>query len=381
MTDAPVPRRRARAIGIAPGRLRTGRFNAITDVKGVRVGHTTLIEGDGELVPGQGPVRTGVTAILPNDGDVFEERVIGSGFVLNGAGEVAGFTQLQEWGLLETPILLTNTHSVGAVSEHTVRYMVEKNPGIGNVHDVLIPVVGECDDSWLNDIAGRHVAYEHTCQAIEGAASGPVAEGAVGGGTGMVTCDLKGGIGTSSRKLGPDDGGYTVGVLVMSNFGRLADLRVDGFPLGEHLSPSLASHEVRRTIDGSIIAVVATDAPLLTHQIGRLCKRAALGIGRCGSYAAHGSGEIVLGFSTANTVPRHPISRSSKAARLEAKVRFLVDTRLDALYQATIEATEEAILNALFMAEPMTGHSGHFAPALDLDVAKRLMTGWRQPAA
>lgn len=377
MTDTSPPRRRARALGIAPGRLPTGRHNAITDVKGVRVGHTTLIEGDGDLVPGQGPVRTGVTAILPNDGDIFEERVIGSGFVLNGAGEVAGFTQLMEWGLLETPILLTNTHSVGAVGEHTVRYMVEKNPGIGDEFDVLIPVVGECDDSWLNDIAGRHVQFEHTKAAIESASTGPVAEGAVGGGTGMVTCDLKGGIGTSSRKLGPEAGGYTVGVLVMSNFGRLADLRMDGFPLGEHLAPMLAEQEVRRTIDGSIITVVATDAPLLTHQLGRLCKRAALGIGRCGSYAAHGSGEIVLAFSTANTVPRKPASRSSRVERLEAKVRFLVDTRLDALYQATIEATEEAILNALCMAVPMTGHSGHFAPALDLDVAERLMKDWR----
>ncbi len=193
------PRVRARELGLPLGRFKPGRFNAITDVDGVLVGHSTLIKGEGPLRPGYGPVRTGVTAILPNLGNIFMERMTGGGFVLNGAGEVSGMTQLMEWGLIETPILLTNTMAVGAVSDGVARYLVDRYPGIGDEHDVIIPVVGECDDSWLNDISGRHVREEHVYEAIRNAATGPVAEGNVGGGTGMVTCDFKGGIGTSSR--------------------------------------------------------------------------------------------------------------------------------------------------------------------------------------
>lgn len=362
-------RRRARELGIAPGRYRTGKHNAITDVGDVRVGHTTLIRGKGNLVAGRGPVRTGVTAILPNGGNIFYERVVGGGFVLNGAGEVAGLTQVQEWGIIETPILLTNTLSVGAVAEGTVKHMVEQYPGIGREHDVIIPVVGECDDSWLNDIAGRHVRAQHVADAITSATDGPVTEGNVGGGTGMVCSDFKGGIGTSSRKLPKAEGGYTVGVLVMSNFGRMEDLRMDGVPVGALLAPLFVDEEKRRSIYGSIITVVATDAPLLPHQIVRLCKRAALGIGRVGSYAAHGSGEIIVGFSTANTVPR-------KSDRLEFKVRVLLDTALDPLYAACIEATEEAILNSLCMAETLDGVDGHVAPELPLDAVAELMARW-----
>src|SRR5688572_14212206 len=195
------PRRRARALGIRIGQYPTGRFNAITDVPGVRVGHSTLVRGAGPLRPGEGPVRTGVTAVLPHAGNIFADRAVGAGFVLNGAGEVSGLMQVMEWGLIETPVLLTNTMSVGTVSDATVEYMVEHNPGIGDLHDVVIPVVGECDDSWLNDAAGRHVRAEQVYQAIDGAASGPVAEGNVGGGTGLMTCDFKAGTGTSSRRL------------------------------------------------------------------------------------------------------------------------------------------------------------------------------------
>src|SRR5512144_3083347 len=237
MSESPPQRARCRArdLGIRLGRYKPGRWNAITDVGGVKVGHSTVIRGAGPLKVGRGPVRTGVTCILPNPANVFQERVVGGGFVLNGAGEVSGMTQLMEWGLIETPIFLTNTLSVGAVSDAAVKWMVEKYPSIGGEHDVIIPLVGECDDSWLNDVAGRHVKEQHVYEAIQSASSGPVTEGSVGGGTGMITCDFKAGIGTASRKLPESMGGYTVGVLVMSNFGLMRQLRVGGLPLGEVL--------------------------------------------------------------------------------------------------------------------------------------------------
>jgi D-aminopeptidase len=364
------PRVRARELGLPLGRFKPGRYNAITDVEGVLVGHCTLIHGEGPLRPGHGPVRTGVTAILPNLGNIFMERMTGGGFVLNGAGEVSGMTQLIEWGLVETPILLTNTMAVGAVSDGVARYMVDRYPGIGDEHDVIIPIVGECDDSYLNDIAGRHVRNEHVLEAIRNATSGPVPEGNVGGGTGMVTCDFKGGIGTASRKLPEALGGYTLGVLVMSNFGKMYNLRVGGLPVGEVLAERYRNAPKRGQTYGSIIAVVATDAPLLSHQLNRLCKRVALGIGRVGSYAAHGSGEIVVGFSTANIIPR-------RTQKMVYKIKILLDQRLDPLYEAVMEATEEAILNAMCMAEPMTGVNGNHCPALPLDEVRRLLEACR----
>lgn len=351
-------RRRARELGLKIGQYPTGRHNAITDVRGVRVGHSTLMIGSGPLRVGEGPVRTGVTAILPNAGNVFQERVVGSGFVLNGAGEVSGLTQLLEWGLIETPILLTNTLSVGAVSAATVRYMIDRYPGIGDQYDVVIPVVCECDDSWLNDAAGPHVKPEHVFEALDSAAPGPVAEGSVGGGAGMMCCDFNAGIGTSSRRLPQREGGYVIGVLVMSNFGTMPELRIDGVPVGEMLEARFRKFHKRGAENyGSIIAVIATDAPLLPHQITRLCKRVALGIGRCGSYAAHGSGEIVIGFSTANHIPR-------ETSKMVYRMRALLDRSINPLYAAAIEATEEAIINALFVADTLEGHSGHVAPGL-----------------
>src|SRR3990167_4545033 len=269
-------RRRAREPGGRTGRFRPGRYTSITDVHGVKVGHSTVMTGFGALVPGQGPARTGVTAILPNSANIFNERVVGGGFVLNGAGEVSGLTQVLEWGLIETPILLTNTLSVGSCSEAVVKYMTTHHPGIGVKDDVIIPLVGECDDSWLNDITGRHVRNEHVFEAIEKADTGKIAEGNVGGGTGMITCDFKAGIGTSSRKLPAELGGYTIGVLVMSNFGTMKDLRFNGMPVGKILSPRFDHLTKRRDNYGSIIAVVATDAPLLPHQLDRIAKRAAL---------------------------------------------------------------------------------------------------------
>ncbi len=364
---APPARFRARELGIPLGRYRPGRYNAITDVKGGAVGHSTIMRGAGPLRAGHGPVRTGVTAILPavgEYGNVFENRVTGGGFVLNGAGEVSGLTQVMEWGLIETPIFLTNTLSVGQVSDAAIHYMVDTYPGIGDEHDVIIPVVGECDDSWLNDISGRHVHEDHVWEALRTASEGPVAEGNVGGGTGMITCDFKSGIGTSSRKLPEILGGYTLGVLVMSNFGLMHNLRISGLPVGEMLADRFAGLPRRKDNYGSIIAVVATDAPLQSHQLNRLAKRVSLGIGRAGSFAAHGSGEIIVCFSTANRIPR-------RTQKMVYRIKVLLDRRLDALYEAVIECTEEAILNSLCMARDMEGINGNFCPALPLDVVRQ----------
>lgn len=351
-------RKRARDLGINIGQYKPGRWNAITDVKGVLVGHSTMISGHGEIIrTGEGPVRTGVTAIWPYHHNIYEERVAGGNFILNGAGEMSGMIQVQEWGLIETPILLTNTLSVGTVSDACVQYMTQKHPQIGRIHDVVIPLVGECDDSWLNDIAGQHVQVEHVFEALENAKSGPVLEGSVGGGTGMTCCDFKGGIGTSSRKLPAEEGGYTVGVLVMSNFGEVEDLRIDGAPIGKLLAPKFEHLPKRRHTYGSIIVVVATDAPMMGIQLNRLAKRAALGIGRVGSYAAHGSGEIVLAFSTANHLHRHDKKRVYK-------MDVLYDKGLNPLYKATVEATEEAILNSLFASDDMIGISDRLCPGI-----------------
>jgi D-aminopeptidase len=372
LPDANEPRRRARDLGLPLGKYKPGRYNAITDVHGVQVGHSTIIRGGGALKRGEGPVRTGVTAILPTTSNVFMERCVGGGFVLNGAGEVSGLTQVMEWGLIETPILLTNTLSVGAVSDATVRYMSRQNPGIGDEEDVVIPIVGECDDSWLNDVVGRHVREEHVVEAIQTASDGPVAEGNVGGGTGMVTADFKSGIGTASRKLPPVLGNYTLGVLVMSNFGHMQGLRMGGYPVGEYLAPLYADLPKRRSLYGSIIAVVATDAPLMTHQLNRLAKRAALGLGRSGSFAAHGSGEIILAFSTANKVPR-------ATQKMVYRAKFLVDERMDPLYEAVIECIEEAVLNSLCMARPMEGVNGNYAAALPLSLVENYIRHVRRP--
>ncbi len=366
---------RARDLGVYFGASRPGPHNAITDVKGVRVGHCAVVFGHGALVPGQGPARTGVTAILPvtstgADDNIFLQRLPAGGFVLNGAGEMVGLTQIQEWGVLETPIVLTNTMSVGVAHQGVVEYLVEQIPQIGQAHDTVIPVVGECDDSWLNDIAGNHVRVEHVRAALDAAAGpdgdGAVAEGCVGSGTGMTTFDFAGGIGTSSRVLDDDEGGYTVGVLVQSNFGRAQDLRLGGVPVGAVIEPKFRALHKRGGDYGSIIAIVATDAPMLPLQLQRLARRAALGIGRTGSGAAHGSGEIVLAFSTANRLPR------THAARVK-RMDVLSDEHIDPLFRATIEATEEAIANSLCAGTTQVGVNGHVVPALPLDAVGELI--------
>lgn len=355
---------RVRALGLTCGEFPTGPNNAITDVRGVRVGHTTLIEGSGRRKPGNGPVRTGVTVVLPND-DVYNNPVETGGFVLSGAGEVAGLTQAMEWGTIETPILLTNTMSVGRVSDGVVKWMGKKYPSLRD-QEVVIPVVGECDDSFLNDSAGRHIRPEHVFQALENAKSGPVLEGAVGAGTGMICCDFKGGIGTSSRVLTVGDKKYRMGVLVVSNFGHMEHLRMDGYPIGRILCQDQGNY--RRRIDnyGSIIVVLATDLPLVNRQLNRICRRAALGIGRVGSYGAHGSGEIIVGFSTTNTV-----KRSDSQARRSLTV--MADAKLDPAYRAAIEATEEAILNSITMGVDMEGAGGNKVPAINLKLLRGLL--------
>jgi D-aminopeptidase len=364
-----VPRVRARALpGMDLGHYAPGKHNAITDVAGVRVGHTTVNHGEGKLEVGKGPARTGVTAIVP-PGNVFMERLAAAGWVLNGAGEMTGFTQVNEWGLLETPIVLTNTLAVGTASDAVVQWMLKQNPGIGREHDTVLPVVAECDDSWLSDIGGRHVKFEHVFSALDGAKTGKVAEGCVGAGTGMITFDFAGGIGTSSRVLPAREGGFTVGALVQSNFGRCSDLRMGGPNVGRALEHRVFDQGkvVRRGgVAGSIITVIATDAPLTAHQLSRVCKRAALGIGRTGSYAGHGSGEIIVAFSTANRFPR------ANAERV-LTIQALSDEHIDPMFRSTIECVEEAILNAMCMAEDNVGINNHFAPALPLDIVRELL--------
>jgi len=363
--EKPAARPRLRDLGIAIGRYPTGPFNAITDVPGVRVAHVTKVSGEGELVPGVGPVRTGVTAVQPASGDVFNKRVFAAGFVLNGAGEVTGLSQIEEWGVCETPVLLCDTMAVGRVADATVAWMSRRHPSIGREDDVVIPVVGECDDSYLNDAVGRHVSESDVWTALESARTGPVAEGNVGAGTGMQSFDFSGGIGTSSRIVRIAGIDCVLGALVLSNFGNLENLRVDGTPVGAMLAPRYEKVP-RRGSAGSIIVLVCTDVPMVHRQLARLSRRAALAIGRCGGYAAHNSGEFVVAWSTANRVPRR-----GPHARFRAEL--VLDTALDPLHEATVDVVEEAILNAICAGVPVIGHSGHRTPALPVeDVAKIL---------
>jgi D-aminopeptidase len=359
-------RARARDLGFRPGRFEPGALNAITDVGGVRVGQVTLHgESNGT---GRGPVRTGITAIVPAE-NLYAERMMAGSFILNGAGELLGLTQVAEWGLIETPILLTDTLSVGLVGDAVVQHVIEREPSMGRSTDVVIPVVGECDDSWVHDVRGRHVRAEHVFRALEEARSGPVAEGNVGAGTGMITCDFAGGVGTASRRIPYPHATYTLGVLVLSNFGTRDELTMDGLAVGRLLQ-DYQGDEQRRTAYGSIVAILATDAPLLPKQLDRLSKRMALGIGRVGSSAANGSGEICLAFSTHNRIPRQ---RSSALWNLNC----LADPELNPLFQAAIETTEEAILNALCMGTDLHGIDDHFCPALPLDRLRGLAKNTR----
>jgi len=376
------PRMRARELGVVIGRYQPGPLNAITDVAGVKVGQVTLIKGDGKLVPGQGPVRTGVTVIIPRD-DVWHKKVPAAAFVLNGTGEMTGLAWVAESGFLEYPIALTNTLNVPRVANGVISWMIQRYPEIGITDDTLTPVVAECDDSRLNDIQGRHVSEADVIAALNGARDGPVEEGSVGAGTGMVSYGFKGGIGTASRRLAEPDGGYTVGVLVNANHGRREDLLVAGVPVGRlydkppvsrsrlpdgGAAPATSTDEGARAGqgEGSIIVVLATDAPLDARQLGRLAKRAALGLARTGSTARHGSGDFILAVSTANTIPHYPQERTFT-------MTHLADTHLNPILAATVEATEEAILNALTTATTMVGRDGHRVEAISLSRLKALV--------
>jgi D-aminopeptidase len=337
---------RAHDLGIKIGVLPTGKFNAITDVVGVKVGHTTLIEGSS--------IRTGVTAILPHGGNMFQEKVPAAIFVGNGFGKLAGSTQVIELGNLETPIILTNTLSVSTGMDAVIEYMLNL-PGNENVQSVNA-VVGETNDGYLNDIRSRYIKKEHVLQAIRSAASGIVKEGNVGAGTGTVCFGWKGGIGTASRVLPKSLGGYTVGVLVQTNFGGV--LQVDGAPVGEELKKYFLSGQLENA-DGSCMMVVATDAPLDARNLERLAQRAMMGLAKTGGIASNGSGDYVIAFSTdAGVRVMHDKNERTDSAS------FLRNDVVSPLFLAVIEATEEAIINSLFAAETMTGKDGRKIEAL-----------------
>ena len=353
-------RARARDLGV-PLDGTPGPLNAITDVAGVEVGLTTIIRGDGDgtVKSGSGPVRTGVTAVLPR-GRASNDPVMAGWFSLNGNGEMTGTTWIEEAGFLEGPVFITNTHSVGIVRDAAIAWSVKHGKMF---QPWSLPVVAETWDGSLNDINGFHVKAEHAFEALDGARGGPVPEGNVGGGTGMICYEFKCGTGTASRRVSANAGGYTVGVLVQANHGRRADLRIAGVPVGRELPLSPRAPAADEL--GSIIIVVATDAPLVPHQLERLARRASLGLARTGATSGNGSGDIFIAFSTAN-----PGAASKTDV---AQVAMVSNARISALFSATVEATEEAIVNALVAAESMTGIGGRRVEALPHDRLKQVL--------
>lgn len=386
---------RLRDLGVTPGDLPAGPLNAITDVPGVRVGHVTLIAGSGPLRPGVGPVRTGATAILPHAGNLFREKVAAAVYTINGYGKVAGFEQVRELGTLEAPILLTNTMNVPLVADAAGTYMMRETPELGVSASSGNRVVGETSDGFLNDLRGRHVREEHVWRAIESAAEGPVAEGNVGAGTGTICFGFKGGIGTASRRL--FDGAVTVGALVQSNFGSRPHLLVLGTPIGRHFrdrllpgttpaeteppeaeAPPASPATSEPPGQGSIMIVLATDAPASTHFLERMAKRAAFGLARTGSVCEDVSGDFVIAFSTTNRVPQHMREPERPIERVEA-ARLSEDAwTASLLFAAVVEAVEEAILNSLVAAETMIGRDDHIAYALPRDELAELLTYYRR---
>lgn len=342
---------RARDLGI-PFDGTPGPLNAITDVQGVEVGYTTLISGSGKLKVGEGPVRTGVTAVLPRGKDVFGDPVFAGWYSLNGNGEMTGTIWVEESGFLEGPVMITNTHSVGTVRDAVIQWRVKNAKEAADKVWWGLPVVAETYDGGLNDINGFHVKPEHAFHAIDTAAGGAIAEGNVGGGTGMICNGFKGGTGTASRKLDAKDGGYTVGVLLQCNYGKQEQLRIAGIPVGRELPPGI----VRDKDQGSIIVVVATDAPLLPQQLKRIARRVPLGLGRDGSYSGNGSGDIFIAFSTANPGVWDP-----KGVK---QVAMLPNDEMEPLFLATVQCVEEAVINAMVAAETMTGINDHTVNAI-----------------
>jgi D-aminopeptidase len=351
---------RARDLGV-PFEGTPGPLNAITDVKGVEVGYRTLISGEGKLQVGAGPVRTGVTAIFPR-GKNAVDPVFAGWFTENGNGEMTGTTWVEESGFLYGPVMITNTHSVGVVRDAVIAWQLKHGTPIPEDDWWSLPVVAETWDGYLNDINGFHVKPEDAFASMQDARSGPIAEGNVGGGTGMICFEFKGGTGTASRQLAAGLGGYTVGVLVQCNFGTRHLLRIAGTPVGYEIT----GKPIWDSDTGSIIVVVATDAPLLPNQMKRIAKRVTLGLGRLGSISGDGSGDIFIAFSTANP-----------GAGLEGKspvdVRMLPNDRMDALFEATVQATEEAVVNAMVAARTMTGPEGHTVEALPHDRLREVL--------
>jgi L-aminopeptidase/D-esterase-like protein len=359
-------RPRARDLGV-PFEGSPGPSNGITDVAGVEVGHTTLISGEGKLEVGRGPIRTGVTAVLPRGKSSINDAVFAGWFSQNGNGEMTGTTWVEESGFLEGPILLTNTHSVGVVRDATIAWRVKQGGPDASGYWWSLPVVAETYDGWLNDVNGFHVRPEHVFQALSGASGHPVGEGSVGGGTGLECYEFKGGVGTSSRRLVAKEGGYTVGVLVECNCGRRSQLRIAGVPIGLEI-PKQSS----KADDGSIIIVIATDAPLLPHQLKRLSRRATMGLARTGSTSGNGSGDIFIAFSTANP--------GVWAAREPTQVMALPNDSMNSLFEATVQATEEAIVDAMVAADTMTGADGHRVAGLPHDKLKEILRKYNRLA-
>ena len=350
---------RARDLGI-PFDGTPGKFNAITDVSGIEVGYTTLISGEGQLRVGQGPVRTGVTAIMPRGHAAMNDPVFAGYFSLNGNGEMTGTAWLEESGFLEGPIILTNTHSVGVARDAVIAWRIAHGGPDAQGFAWSLPIVAETWDGWLNDVDGFHVTPQHVASAIESAHGGPIEEGSVGGGTGMICYEFKGGMGTSSRVVQLKERDYSVGVMVQANCGRRAQLTIRGSNVGKGIPGSVYPKET-----GSIIIVVATDAPLMPHQLKRLARRASLGLARTGSVSGNGSGDLFLAFSTAN-------ANAADASVPTRSIDAFSNDFIDPLFEATVQATEEAIVNALVDNYDMTGRDGHKVDALPHDKVRSM---------
>ncbi|MEV0263139.1 P1 family peptidase [Streptomyces sp. NPDC050617] len=376
--DSPTPRTnpRPRDLGIAPGTLPPGPSNSLTDVPGVRVGHVTLDHQHGTGLP----VRTGATVVVPAPGSLFRDKPVAGLEVVNGFGKAAGLSQVAELGVLETPLALTNTLSVGSAFEGLVRHALDGHPEIGVTTGTVNPVVFECNDGWLNDIRGLHVRPDHVLEALEAASDGPVPEGAVGAGAGMVAFGWKAGIGSSSRivdAVGGTGTGFTVGALVLANFGLADDLTVLGVPVGRTLTPQQVREQAEFARGaGSCVVLLATDAPADARQLRRVAKRATVGLARTGGIVQHGSGEYALAWSTTHRVPHRP-SGPVRAASALAEDGPLIDL----FFRAAVEATEEAVLGSLFAARPVTGVRGHHAPALPAERVARLVNPVHHPTS
>lgn len=354
-----MPRQRLRDLGIPIGEFPPGPHNAITDVAGILVGHTTLIYDEPRVA------RTGVTVIVPREGDVYHDQCYGAYHSFNGNGEMTGIHWLAESGLIGAPLAITNTHQVGLVRDALVAYEIQKHPD----SQWLLPIVAETYDGWLNDINAFHLTAADVFTALGNAQSGAVAEGNVGGGTGMICHQFKGGIGTASRLVETGSGRFTVGTLIQANYGARRHLRVNGVPVGRLIdTDKVPSPRPVQKTDGSIIVIVATDAPLLPIQCKRLAQRATVGLARVGGTGYNGSGDIFLAFATGNHVPL--------AATAPVAVAMLPNSRMDSLFDATAEAVEEAILNALCAAETMSGQQGRTAHALPLDLLQQIMADY-----